>query len=78
VHPDKIRSWIEAGELAAVDLAATRGRRPLYRISAEALKQFLERRQVLPRARPARSQKERLPDDFVRYYRGRAQEPRMM
>lgn len=68
VHADKVRHWIERGELEAVNLATSRCGRPRYRVSAEALERFLERRQVLPRSQATR-QKTQLPPGFVRYYR---------
>ena len=48
VKPDRLRGWIEAGELPAANLGD--GSRPRYRISRPDLLLFLERRAA---ARPA-------------------------
>ena len=44
VHPAKILAWIRAGELAAVDLAESRGGRPRWKIMPAALDEFLAAR----------------------------------
>ena len=41
VGHDKILAWVHSGELRAVDLSATRGKRPRWRISRQALDDFL-------------------------------------
>lgn len=48
VHPAKILAWIRSGELAAVDLAESRGGRPRWKILPEHLEQFLAARQSSP------------------------------
>ena len=50
VDPAKVLSWIRAGQLIAVNLAAPGKSRPRWRISADALRQFLEGRQCQPPA----------------------------
>jgi excisionase family DNA binding protein len=70
VHPEKIRRWIERGELAAVNVADRIGGRPRWRITAEALEDFLRRRATPgpgPRIRRRRRQ-EKVPEGWVRYY----------
>ena len=41
VSADKVRGWIQRGELAAVDVATKGGKRPIWRISPEALAAFV-------------------------------------
>jgi hypothetical protein len=68
VHPQKVRSFIESGELEAFNLAAKRCGRPRYRITPAALNAFLERRKVVPRTVAARRRRDRDAPGFVRYY----------
>ena len=37
----KILAWVHSAELRAVDLSATRGKRPRWRVSRQALDDFL-------------------------------------
>jgi excisionase family DNA binding protein len=54
VTPEHVRSLIRQGLLAAVNVG-TGAKRPLYRIAAEALREFMScRGQSGPRARPRR------------------------
>ena len=48
VQPRKILHWIEAGELAAVNVATTKNGRPQWRITTSALEQFEQSRMVTP------------------------------
>lgn len=48
VRVDKVRSWIMQGALRAVDVSEHCGGRPRYRVSADDLRAFLERRSVKP------------------------------
>jgi excisionase family DNA binding protein len=41
VHADTVRNWIKSGELVAIDLGGRAG----YRITQEALDEFLKKRQ---------------------------------
>ena len=45
VKPEKVRAWIDRGELQAIDVSDTVGR-PLYRVSATDLDAFIRRRQI--------------------------------
>lgn len=56
VDPDKIRRWIDAGELEAVDLSASQGQRPRWHILPAAAEAFLARR---ANRRPAKSTRRR-------------------
>jgi hypothetical protein len=68
VAVDKITRWILAGELAALNLAQRADGRPRYRITAEAVEAFEQRRAVLcPPSRPRK--KSALPSGFVRHFR---------
>jgi hypothetical protein len=54
---DAVLAWIARGELAAVNISAGTGR-PTWRISPEALEEFLARRRAVPAVlRPARRRK---------------------
>ena len=68
IHPDKVRGFIESGELEAINLAVNRCGRPRYRITPAALEAFLERRKVVPRPLAIRRRREKDQPGFVRYY----------
>jgi excisionase family DNA binding protein len=55
VQPEKVLSWIRSGELRAVNVADLAGRRPRWRMSVEAIEEFLRRREAIPRSTQARS-----------------------
>ena len=65
VDPGKVIGWIRRGELTAVNVAESLGGRPRYRISPDALKDFLKRRQTGPQERPTRRRRTK---DFERKY----------
>lgn len=51
ISEDKIYPWIESGELRAVNMAAqSDGERPRWRISVEAVEEFLASRENKPPA----------------------------
>ncbi len=55
VTPDKVLDWIRSGQLQAVNVATTpNGKRPRYRITPEALDEFLAARSVLPTPKASR------------------------
>jgi hypothetical protein len=68
VNPDKVVSWIDAGELAAMNLATTTGGRPRYKITDEAVQAFEARRAVVPAA-PVRRRKRPPAAAIVRNFR---------
>lgn len=58
VSPDKIRAWIDKGELDATNVAAAGSSRPRYRIGPEDLAKFqMKRRKVKPPPKPPRRPK---------------------
>jgi hypothetical protein len=59
VSEDKVLAWIRSGELAAINVATSVGRRPRWRITAEAWDGFAARRTqtVAPRHRQIRKSK---------------------
>jgi excisionase family DNA binding protein len=57
VSPDKIRAWIERGELPAFNVANRVGGRPRWRVAREALAEFERRRTAIPRAAVQKSRK---------------------
>lgn len=57
VSPEKVLAWIASGELAAVDLASPGSTRSRWKISEEALAEFLARRAAKPEAKPKRRTK---------------------
>lgn len=48
VKASKVISWIEAGELHAIDVANKGSRRPRYRIPLDAIRAFERMRAVVP------------------------------
>jgi excisionase family DNA binding protein len=54
VSEDKVRGWIERGELRAVNCAARAGGRPRWRVSREALAEFERLRSPRPTPTPRR------------------------
>ncbi len=55
ISPEKVIAWIKRGELAAIDVSATRGGRPRYRIDETDIADFEQSRRVvteLPRPSP--------------------------
>lgn len=59
IEPEKVRAWIEARKLDAVNVAMETGRtkQPRWRISREALEAFLASRSAEPVARPRQKRK---------------------
>ncbi|HVS36454.1 MAG TPA: helix-turn-helix domain-containing protein [Gemmataceae bacterium] len=54
VSADKVRSWIQKGELTAVNVASSLCGRPQLRIVPEALAAFEEARSAAPPPKPPR------------------------
>ena len=60
VGEDKVRAWIKAGELAAINTAAALCAKPRFVVTPEALKQFELRRAAGPTPKtPKRRRKNR-------------------
>lgn len=57
VAPKKIRDYIDAGELEAVNLASVHSRRERLAISEDAIESFLARRAVGPKVKPVRKKR---------------------
>lgn len=57
VKVDVVYQWIRAKQLTAIDVSERRGGRPRWRISEEALQEFLRSRQTVKPAQPARRRK---------------------
>ena len=66
VGHDKILAWVHSGELRAVDLSATRGKRPRWRISRDDLDVFLACRSAT--TPPKTRQRRRQPDNVTTFY----------
>jgi excisionase family DNA binding protein len=66
VSPDKVRAWISAGELRAINTAARRCARPRFVVTAEALAEFEKARQAGPPPEAARRRRRRA--DVVDFY----------
>jgi hypothetical protein len=64
VGPDKVRTWIRAGEMAAVNTARAGCGRPRWVVLPEALAAFEARRAGGPPARPARRRRRPAAVDF--------------
>ena len=61
VSPEKIVRWILAGELTAMNLAASVSGRPRYRITQDAVDAFERSRQVSPPLSIPRTKRRSLP-----------------
>ena len=66
VSPDKVLSWIDAGELRAVDVRSPGSARPRWRISPDAIAEFEARRAATPppKSRPRRKRQEGITEYF--------------
>lgn len=65
VSPDKVRDWIRAGELPAINTSMTACAKPRYVVTAEALDKFERRRSVGP---PPKKTKRRRESELVDFY----------
>ena len=65
VGEDKVRAWIKAGELKALNTSSTLCARPRYVVTADALEAFERRRSVTP---PPKTKTRRRKAEFVDYY----------
>lgn len=66
VSRDKVRTWIENGELQAVNVASPGCLRPRYVVSEQALQAFEAARAVVARPKPSRRPKQT--EAFTRYF----------
>jgi hypothetical protein len=67
VSPEKVIGWINRGDLRGLNLAKHLGGRPRYRITPEAVQEFLRSREVTPVPKSPRRTKR--PDgDWVEFY----------
>jgi hypothetical protein len=58
VSPDKVRRWIEAGELLAINTAAAKCGKPRYVVLPEHLRAFARRRSAAqPKVQPRRKRR---------------------
>jgi hypothetical protein len=64
VSPERVRGWIERGELRAINRRDDRCRRAAYLVTLEMLEEFEVRRAVLPPPKPARRKKRTEEIDF--------------
>jgi hypothetical protein len=64
VSPARVRAWIAAGDLGAVNVAAVLCGRPRLTVTPESLAAFEARRQVVPTTKPARRQRRRPWKDY--------------
>jgi excisionase family DNA binding protein len=61
VSPDRVRAWIQAGELGAIDTARNRCGRPRYVILPHHLAEFEQRRRAATPAPKPPPRRRRLP-----------------
>ena len=66
VKAEKVRGWIVAGELRAIDVAAKRSGRPRYRVHEADLLIFERRREVKPP--PKVQRRKRAPADVIEFF----------
>jgi excisionase family DNA binding protein len=65
VSEDKIRNWIRAGELAAINTSTTRSGKPRFVILPDAIQQFTAARSAAaPSSKPARRKRRTTAIDF--------------
>lgn len=67
VSIDKVLTWIRSGELRAVNLATRLSGRPRYRIDINDLRDFEQRRSVIPPSPPHRTRR-KLPADIIEFF----------
>jgi excisionase family DNA binding protein len=65
VSPDRIRAWIQAGELGAINTARHRCGRPRYVVLPDHVAEFTKRRKASTPPKPSRRRK---PSPIVDYY----------
>ena len=63
---NKVLSWIESGELAAIDLRGPGSNRSRYKVTQEAIEDFLARRTTGPKVRQTRKRRN-LADTVPKY-----------
>jgi excisionase family DNA binding protein len=68
VTADKVRGWIEAGELPATNVAKQGSTRPRYRISEDDLREFDKKRRVHKRAKVSRKRRKKADDDMIEFF----------
>ena len=66
VQPAKILGWIRNGTLRAVEVPAHPGGRPRFRVPADAVVEFEQKRSVRPPVKPAR--RRRQPAEIIRFF----------
>jgi hypothetical protein len=64
VGEDKVRAFLRKGELVAVNVAACLAGKPQWRITAESVKQFEQRRSSVPTPKPVRRRRQVAEVDF--------------
>jgi hypothetical protein len=58
ISPDRVRGFIRAGELKALNVASTRSGRPRFVILPHHLAEFEQRRQAVPPSKPPRRRRQ--------------------
>jgi hypothetical protein len=66
VSPDRVRGWIQAGELGAIDTARQRCRKPRYVVLPVHLDEFLRRRRAA--TLPPKTRRRKKTSGFVDYF----------
>lgn len=69
VDRHKVVHWIDSGELAAINVAATGAAKPRWRVDQTDLQAFLvKRRSAGPAQKPQRQKRPKLPSGFAAYF----------
>ena len=64
VGPDKVRAFLRRRELVAVNVAMNLCGKPQWRVTAESVEQFEQRRTSAPSPKPARRRKRTVAVDY--------------
>jgi len=64
-----VLAWIRSGDLRAINVGRKNGGRPKWRVTEQALADFEQLRAPDPPLPRARRRANRMPDDFIEFYK---------
>lgn len=68
ISPEQVIAFIHSGELRASNLARRGCKRPRWRISPEALRDFLAFRECVPKVQPIRRGRTKAPEREIQFF----------